>query len=161
MEFQHSAVSAPLQLGESKPPPEHLSVSSGNVQLLPFQHREGLENQYPLSASRGGRTTPQFPVPSLKLGSNDGPRHASDSKVRRQTFKAPRSKVPDPDRPYLYHPKYLEYRSRPRQELGKDGKPIWPDHIEAAFQDGKKRRSLGLDICGLTFYSDRAHQAYG
>lgn len=160
MEFQHSVVSAPLQLGESKPP-EHLPVSSGNVRLLPLQHREGLENQYPLPTSAGGRITPQFPVPSLKLGSNDGPRHASESKVRRQMFKAPRTKFNDPDRPYLYHPKYLEYRSRPRQELGKDGRPIWPDHIEAAFQDGKMCRSLRLDIHGLTIHSAGSHQAHG
>ncbi len=115
---------------------EHLSLSSGNVQLLPNHQADGIENQYPLPPLPSGRHTPQhFPIPSLKLGSNDGSNLEVDVR-RRYQFKPRRSKPINVERPYLHHPKYLEYRSRPRQDIGKDGNPIWPDHIEAAFQDG-------------------------
>jgi hypothetical protein len=128
-----------LHFGAVNPAVEHLSVSSGNAQLLPLQYGDGIENQYPLPAlSTSGQAPQQFPIPPVKLGSNDGSNHALESsKLRRQALKSRRSQHVDPDRPYLYHPKYLEYRSRPRQDIGEDGNPIWPDHIEAAFQDGK------------------------
>lgn len=32
---------------------------------------------------------------------------------------------------------YLKYRARQRKNLGKDGKPVWSDHLEEAFQRGK------------------------
>lgn len=35
---------------------------------------------------------------------------------------------------------YLKYRARQRKNLGKDGKPVWSDHMEEAFQRGKWRR---------------------
>jgi hypothetical protein len=128
-----------LHYGNHKSAVEHLSTSPGNVQLLPLQHGDGIENQYPLPGLSAGRQTPQhFPIPTLKLGSNDGSSHAFNAhRLRRQALKPRRSKHIDPDRPYLVHPKYIDYRSRPRQDIGKDGKPIWPDHIEAAFQDGE------------------------
>ncbi|EXJ62241.1 hypothetical protein A1O7_02674 [Cladophialophora yegresii CBS 114405] len=136
MERTPSGVSASLHFVDSKLAGEHLSVSSGNVQLLPVQQREGTENQYPLPALSSGRQTPQqFPIPSLKLGSNVNSHHGFDGRPRRHPLKPRRPRLNDPDRPYLVHPKYIEYRSRPRQDIGKDGKPIWPDHIEAAFQD--------------------------
>ncbi|KIW70578.1 hypothetical protein PV04_02834 [Phialophora macrospora] len=136
MECIPSGMSSSLHFGDSRSAGEHLSVSSGNVQLLPVQHREGIENQYPLPALSSGRQTPQqFPIPSLKLGSNDDSHHGFTSKPRRHPLRPRRTRLADPDRPYLVHPKYIEYRSRPRQDIGKDGKPIWPDHIEAAFQD--------------------------
>jgi transcriptional enhancer factor len=124
-------------LGENKPMDEHLSVSSGNVQLLPTHHGDGLENQYPLPGEHGTRQPSHFPIPSIKLGSNDTPIRALDVRLSRNAVRQYKKKAPDPARPYLIHAKYLEYRSRPRQDIGKDGKPIWPDHIEAAFQDGE------------------------
>lgn len=45
---------------------------------------------------------------------------------------------------------YLKYRGRVRKNLGKDGKPVWSDHMEEAFQRGKwapssvRRRALLL-----------------
>ena len=138
MECIPLSMSAHPSFEESKPKIHHLSVSSGNIQLLPIGHGDGIENQYPLpSLSNSRSTSQQYPIPSLKLGSNDGSHHAFDSKPRHHPLKPRSSKRIDPERPYLVHPKYIEYRSRPRQEFGKDGKPIWPDHIEAAFQDGK------------------------
>jgi hypothetical protein len=158
MESVSSNTSAHPHFGEPKHPVEHLSISSENVQLLPDQHQEGIENQYPLPAFSQGRSTPgQFPIPSLKLGSNDGSHHAFQSKPRHQPLKPRRSKLVDPDRPYLVHPKYIEYRSRPRQEFGKDGKPIWPDHIEAAFQDGKLGRCFSNHRQLLTHDSTRSY----
>lgn len=40
-------------------------------------------------------------------------------------------------RSYLKSQKYLEYRSRPRRDTGKDGEPVWSDALEDAFQRGK------------------------
>ncbi|KAJ9616858.1 hypothetical protein H2200_000578 [Cladophialophora chaetospira] len=131
-----SGVAAQLHFGEPQAAAGHLSVSSGNAQLLPLQQTEGTENQYPLPSLSSGRHTPQqFPIPSLKLGSNDGSSSALEVNARRHQLKSRRSKQIDVERPYLLHPKYIEYRSRTRLDIGKDGKPIWPDHIENAFQD--------------------------
>ncbi|RMD41035.1 hypothetical protein DV735_g4099, partial [Chaetothyriales sp. CBS 134920] len=41
----------------------------------------------------------------------------------------------DASRPYLQHPKYLQYRARQRCDTGPDGKPVWDDRIEDAFQN--------------------------
>jgi hypothetical protein len=162
MECIPSGMSSSLHFGESRSAGEHLSVSSGNVQLLPVQHREGIENQYPLPALSSGRQTPQqFPIPSLKLGSNDDSHHGFHSRPRRHPLRPRRTRQADPDRPYLVHPKYIEYRSRPRQDIGKDGKPIWPDHIEAAFQDGKLDHLFQGEEWMLTIDSSRPYQADG
>ncbi|KIY02084.1 uncharacterized protein Z520_02222 [Fonsecaea multimorphosa CBS 102226] len=137
MERLHSGVLAPVHLGDVRSATGRLAVSSGNAQLLPVTHGDGIENQYPLPGvdALGGHI-PHFPIPTLKLGSNDGSNGAFAPKRKRHTLKPHRSKqLGNPDRPYLHHPKYLEYRSRPRQEIGDDGKAIWPDNIEAAFQD--------------------------
>lgn len=40
------------------------------------------------------------------------------------------------DRPYLRSPQYLDYIKRKRQDVGKDQKPVWPDHVEESFQKG-------------------------
>ncbi len=33
--------------------------------------------------------------------------------------------------------RYLEYKHRGRKDKGKDGKEVWPDHLEEAFQIGR------------------------
>jgi hypothetical protein len=119
-------------LAESHP----LSISSGNLQRLNVSARDGLENQGLFL-----KTEPQYPVPTVKLGSNDGSNHIIDQRLKKWQHNLPGPRtVVDPERPYLHNPKYLEYRSRHRQEIGKDGKPIWPPHIEAAFQNGMSTR---------------------
>ncbi|OAP65172.1 hypothetical protein AYL99_01144 [Fonsecaea erecta] len=137
MECLHSGVATPVHLGDARSATERLAISSGNVQLLPVNHKEGIENQYPLPpVDAPGGHVPRLPIPTLKLGSNDGSNGAFASKRKRHPLKLHRLKqLGNSDRPYLHHPKYLEYRSRPRQDIGKDGRPIWPDNIEAAFQD--------------------------
>lgn len=125
----------------SLPGSDRLSISSGNVQSLFFNAGDGVENQHPLlsgevSAAEGPS---QFPSPLMKLGSNNVPDHVLYRKQKRDLLRSHRSKnLVSPDRPYLHHPKYLEYRSRPRQDIGPDGKPVWDERTEAAFQNGKK-----------------------
>lgn len=118
-----------------------LSISSGNAQGVVANSKDGIENQYPLPPDQQDLRQ-QFPIPPKPLGSNDSFHHPFDKKVKRNPLKPyrPKNEI-DPDRPYLRHPKYLEYRSRPRQDIGRDGKPIWPDKIEAAFQNGKSSRT--------------------
>lgn len=36
--------------------------------------------------------------------------------------------------------KYLQYKNRARKDVGKDGKEVWPDHLEEAFQIGEVPR---------------------
>ncbi|EXJ90086.1 hypothetical protein A1O3_03155 [Capronia epimyces CBS 606.96] len=117
-----------------------LSASSGNARSFGGGVQEGVENQHPLPELNVGLSMTQelqFPSPLIKLGSNDTSTNlAFGRKPRRHPLRPHRSKpLTQADRPYLTHPKYLEYRSRPRQDIGPDGKPIWPDRIEAAFQN--------------------------
>lgn len=141
-------------------------LSSNSVHPFILQSQEGLgyENQDP-SPNLAGFSNTLFPhgVPlsfsSTKIGSNDIVEQRSRNEAIENEHKGcralqhkplntiintsnrirrPQSRAgPEFSRPYLQHPKYIEYRSRPRQEIGKDGKPIWPDIIEAAFQNGK------------------------
>lgn len=64
-------------------------------------------------------------------------------RVKRQRVEAPTSSRetsstggPPRKRSYLQSQKYLEYRSRPRRDTGKDGEPVWSDALEDAFQRG-------------------------
>lgn len=126
-------------LGESSGNLQSLAAGTRNshtkLQPLAFERRDGIENQAPCSKQGS-----QFPIPERKLGSNDGAdneiegEHKVEGPVpcRATTFY-------DPKRPFLHNPKYLEYMGRQRQEFGKDGKPVWSDEIETAFQDGKPR----------------------
>ena len=140
MDCLHSPLAALGQPEDSKllAGAHPLSVSSGNVQAVVAISTDGIENQYAFSlGDSDGRQPTQFPIPQMQLGSNDDLEHTLDRKPKRNPLKVHRPKIQiDHERPYLHHPKYLEYRSRPRQDIGKDGKPIWPDRIEAAFQNG-------------------------
>jgi len=128
---------------KSLPGVNPLSVSSGNAQSVSAETRDGIENHQPLPTGDlcaiPLTESLQFSVPAAKLGSTDIAGSDLDRKSRRRLAKVCRSKhVVDPERPYLQHPKYLGYRSRPRQDLGKDGMPIWSDKIENAFQNGEE-----------------------
>ncbi|KAL2431724.1 Conidiophore development regulator abaA [Exophiala dermatitidis] len=141
MDLSYSALTTATHAGESNIHSgfDPLSASSGNVQSFGRGSHEGVENQRPLPELNVGLSMTrelQFPSPLIKLGSNDTPSFSFDRKPKRDALRAHRAKpLTNADRPYLTHPKYLEYRSRPRQDIGPDGKPIWPDRIEAAFQN--------------------------
>lgn len=123
-----------------------LGISSGNAQSLLVDTRDGIENQTPSLLKQ----EPQFPIPAVKLGSNDGPDHEVDAGIKLDTARAYRPKVLcDPKRPFLQNPKYLEWLGRQRQEFGDDGKPVWSAEVEAAFQDG--RASVSITGRPLTF----------
>ena len=42
--------------------------------------------------------------------------------------------------------RYLQYKNRSRKDKGKDGKEIWPDYLEEAFQIGQPSISLSTTI---------------
>ncbi|EXJ95102.1 hypothetical protein A1O1_00221 [Capronia coronata CBS 617.96] len=142
MDLLHSVSPAATQSEDgsnTQPGFDPLSTSSGNARSFGGVSYEGIENQRPLPELSAGLSMTQevhFPSPLIKLGSNDTSALVFDRKPRRNLHRPHRSKpLTNADRPYLTHPKYLEYRSRPRQDIGPDGKPIWPDRIEAAFQN--------------------------
>jgi hypothetical protein len=150
MDILHTVGSLPEGVGLHPPTAFPLGESSGNLQSLAtvsrsgqtklqsltFERREGIENQAPYSKQES-----QFPIPERKLGSND----VSDLAIKGEhNAELPVPCRPttlyDPKRPFLHNPKYLEYMGRQRQEFGKDGKPVWSDEIETAFQDGEPHR---------------------
>lgn len=78
-----------------------------------------------------------YPAPTITLESNSESRLAKQFLATKTSNQCP---LPTPrlsiDRPYLRSQKYIDYRERKRQDIGKDGKPVWPDHVEASFQNG-------------------------
>lgn len=113
-----------------------LADISGNVQ----SHAPDLKHQLdykPYLHTTRAVSEPQYLAPCVTLGSND--RQPLNSRLA--LHKARRSsQVTNKvlrERPYLQHEKYLDYLKRHRHDKGKDGKPIWPDHIEASFQNGQ------------------------
>ena len=147
MEHWHTTRSAPYQSagGQAAHSARILTTSSGNAQTYALDSQEGIENQNPFlpgrfSIRQDSKADLHFPVPKIKLGSND---HYSDNLLRLQARrqhnreKVFRHRRANPERPYLQHPKYLQYRARQRCDTGPDGKPVWDDRIEDAFQNGK------------------------
>lgn len=143
MEHWHTSSNAPYQRepADLTSGPRVLTSSSGNVQAYHTESKDGLENQDPLGLVQP-ESWPrvQYPIPKVKLGSNDA--HADNLAhlhSRRQSYRPEkffRRKHDISDRPYLRHPKYLQYRARQRCDTGPDGKPVWDDRIEDAFQNG-------------------------
>jgi transcriptional enhancer factor len=121
-----------------------LGDTSGNVQSYAQDFKPGLENQVSI-----------HDIPDLRVpGSNNGQYHflpvptlpSNDQKDanlarlhtrhrRREPNHGFRRRFDD-DRPYLKCLKYTEYRQRRRQDTGEDGKPVWDDPMEEAFQNG-------------------------
>lgn len=147
MEPWHTKTSTPYQSegGQLTQRPGILTTSSGNVQNYALDSKEGIENQDPFppggfSTKQESKPVLQFPIPKLKLSSNDDlTDNLQRLQARRQQhqrergFRHPRV---NPGRPYLQHPKYLHYRERPRCDTGPDGKAVWDDRLEIAFQNG-------------------------
>jgi transcriptional enhancer factor len=120
-----------------------LTSSSGNVQSYTPDSKDGIENQDPLRLPRPSEPWPkqeiQYPIPDMKLGSNDAhTENLAHLQQRRLNYRDKffRKRRADPAKPYLQHPKYIQYRARQRCDTGPDGKPVWDDRIEDAFQNG-------------------------
>ncbi|RMZ89470.1 hypothetical protein DV736_g3301, partial [Chaetothyriales sp. CBS 134916] len=122
-----------------------LTSCTANIQPHALDSHEGIENQNPCPQVRGSiepdhGPESQYPIPQFKLGSND--QHAQNVarlQARRQNKREWLTRRIRTDsgtgRPYLQHPKYLQYRARQRCDTGADGKPVWDDRIEDAFQN--------------------------
>lgn len=119
-----------------------LASISGNIQSFAPESKQHVNFDKAYLHTARAVSEPQYLAPCVTLGSNDRQTSTDRFAIR----KARRSSQPHNkvlcDRPYLQNEKYIEYRRRKRQDLGRDGKPIWPDHIEAAFQNGKQACSL-------------------
>jgi transcriptional enhancer factor len=144
-----------------------LGDTSGNVQTYPQEFKPGIENQVSV-----------YDVPSLKaqtpLGGqyNYPPAHTLPSndhsqaniarlharRQRREHAHVFRRRF-DEVRPYLQCHKYTDYRARRRQDTGDDGKPVWDDPMEEAFQNGTSYSLLSEQR--LTVGSTSGYQAHG
>lgn len=117
---------------EAACPVRVLASTSGNVQPFMTDSKHYSDLKKPSIVSDPG-TSSTACLPSLPiLGSNDKSSVQSHSAAR----KGRRISQPLPDRLFLQDEKYKNYLKRKRKDLGKDGKPVWPDHIEASFQNG-------------------------
>ncbi|KAJ9632901.1 hypothetical protein H2204_007469 [Knufia peltigerae] len=141
-----------------------LSITSGNIQSTVRTMRDGLENEQPLTSwstqveVASKPSLHQLSLPTTLLC--DVPDHAFDREPQpqSQTQFLGRRHVPRPARSFRYtkNDKYQTYRKRPRQDLGGDGKPVWPLFIEDAFQEalqciqpmGRKKWARGGKLNG-------------
>lgn len=143
MEHWHSARILPHQ-SQDENERQILVATSGNAQSQGVEVKDGVENQDPVSQapdlSQSQKPESLYPAPILTLRSNDrgqdGLRRLEARRRRRDDRY--RRRLGDPRMPYLEHPKYLNYRARPRRDTGSDGKPVWDDRIEEAFQNGEE-----------------------
>lgn len=142
MDQWSSGLSIPLSHSEQQRP---LQAVSGNRQTYALDCHVGPENQNPHDRYYAGSSFTEAKYPSstfppiANLGSNDGQRDANrlhQKHQRRHRQRGPPIDAKYQDRSYLRSEKYLEYRARPRKDVGPDNKPIWPDHVEEAFQEG-------------------------
>lgn len=115
-----------------------LASTSGNVQLFPSDTKSHLDFRQRVSCGEHTKSDSHFIAALPVLGSND----KQVLHDRLAARKARRSTHLIHDRPYLQAEKYKIYRGRKRQDEGDDGKPIWPDHIEDSFQNGKTTVSV-------------------
>lgn len=112
-----------------------LGSTSGNAQVL-ASNTNGSSNfckavTSGIQAERYAQRPTSLPI----LGSND----KSEPYERLAARKAKRVSLLNNDRHYLQTEQYKIYKERKRQDIGKDGNPVWPDHIEESFQNGKSR----------------------
>ena len=120
-----------------------LGDASGNVQTYAQDFKAGIENQNSTRRLSDLKTQvldsgqSRFPAVAT-LPSNDHAQNIARLHARRprRDHKYGNRRRPDEDRPYLRCHKYTEYRARRRQDTGDDGKPVWDDPMEDAFQNG-------------------------
>ena len=123
-----------------------LQAVSGNRQTYALDYHAGPENQIPHDLRAVPTVTPKYAsfAQPATLRSNDGP-SAINHLHRRQQKRRQNSVVAGSgyqDRSYLTSKEYLAYRNRPRKDLGRDGKQIWSDPVEDAFQEGEQAMHL-------------------
>ncbi|KIW18845.1 hypothetical protein PV08_03134 [Exophiala spinifera] len=143
-----------------------LSITSGNIQSTVRTSQDGLENEQPLTPPRTKADVAlksslhQLPLPTAPLCGNDALDFAFDRAPgsNSQPQLLSRRHAPRPARSFKYtkNHKYQIYRRRPRQDIGGDGKPVWPLFIEDAFQEalqciqpmGRKKWARGGKLNG-------------
>jgi len=148
-------------------PVQVLGDSSGNVQSYSQELRPGLENQVSVHDLPGLKIPApvegqyHFP-PAPTLPSND--QNATNlarlhARRKRKEHGHGFGRRFHDARPYLQCQKYIDYRSRRRQDTGEDGKPVWDDPMEEAFQNGQFHLSIEKQY--LTNVSPGGYQAHG
>lgn len=144
-----------------------LGDTSGNVQTYPQEFKPGIENRV------AGYDVPSLKVPvpiegqykfppAPTLPSNDqGAGNIARLHARRQRKEHGHGfrRRFEEARPYLQCHKYIEYRSRRRQDTGEDGKPVWDDPMEEAFQNGSHNSVFWKKL--LTLASTGRYQTHG
>ena len=118
-----------------------LTNTSGNARTYALDTKEGTENQNPISNGPLSPTIPktipsQYPL-GPTLTSNAHQASLLRLHARRQRREYGHRHLVGPFKPYLECKKYIDYRNRQRQDTGPDGKPVWDNFTEAAFQDGE------------------------
>ena len=107
-----------------------LRTSSGNVLSSSLDSR-----RRPFKATSahhtGVRASRAFDDAQSRFGSS-----ARQSAQRQRQKKVPDDVFPILNGEELQSPKYLVYRERQRREEGTDGKQVWSDELEVAFQTG-------------------------
>lgn len=159
MELWHTQDAGSDHTRESTHQTRILTSTSGNAQNYATDSKSHLDFREPSANNNRAVSEPQYQLSVPIVGSND--KQALHDRLAQH--KARRSSHPQHrlfyDRPYLRNPKYLAYRARNRYEVGKDGKPIWPDFMEESFQNGKS--SMPHAPILLNRRSNRSHTANG
>lgn len=126
-----------------------LQNTSGNVQTysdnLADSSTVGRDDQLQQLAFKYPQPpVPTHPVPTVPTTLQPPQNLRLQSKKLRRLHSFGPSLIGPRSRPrsYLRSSKYLEYRSRPRRDTGKDGEPVWSDELEDAFQQGEKNNPL-------------------
>lgn len=107
-----------------------------------LQQQQGLYKYPPPPPTATTATTATASTTPVSANVDEDPYLDDRLRVKRQRRDPPSSarETPVPvgtrKRGYLQSQKYLEYRSRPRRDTGKDGDPVWSDALEDAFQRG-------------------------
>lgn len=112
---------------------------------LPGLERLGLRSYLHLPQDTGAdaptpsETTgsgPTLPTPTSTNTPASSQRYQLKRQLRRLHSAGP-AIGPRRGRSYLGTQGYMEYRARPRRDTGSDGKPVWSDEVEDAFQQGE------------------------
>ena len=142
-----------------------LAVGSGNVQTYALDTKEGVENQNPFQHSLPNYPSPKIlpshcAAPGQTLTSNDPQAAALRLIARRQRREQRHLLRPESDRRfYLTNKKYLDYRARHRRDTQADGKVVWSNLVEDAFQDGELEYNHGSFANNQSIGAHRANGA--
>lgn len=118
-----------------------LASTSGNAQHFSVEHKSHFDFKRPCLGPARAFSEPYF----TPQASSYGPDLSTGLTARKaRKFSHERARLLR-ERPWLTHPKYKQYLNRKRQDAGKDGKAIWPHHIEEAFQHGRHHHRSSLD----------------